>query len=119
MIPARVALTCVLRRPGLVLRLFSNDVDTNERHPSAYREVTASGYQSVTFDPSQWTITENDATYPEVSFEFTGATLETIFGYYVTDGDFPETVLMSGLLDTPADVGEAGGTISITTKLWA
>lgn len=102
---------------ALTLRLFTNNVTPGDGDTVAtYTEATGSGYAAVAITAANWTLTAgapSDATYPEVTFTFTGA-LGNVYGYYIT-GDTSSAVWWAeAFTGGPFDVQNNGDQIKVT-----
>lgn len=74
----------------LRLKLFSNNVVPNAASVNgSFIEVSGGGYASVPLVFANWVIADGIATYPQITFTFTGVTSApgTIYGYWIVDDD--------------------------------
>lgn len=105
---------------NLRLRLYTNNVTPGEADtPATYTEASGNGYANVLLTAANWVVTAGDpsnATYPEVTFSFTGA-LGNVYGYYIT-GETSNTVRWAERFTTsPFEVQANGDQIKITPIL--
>lgn len=105
---------------NLKLRLFKNNYTPVAGSVLAdFTEVTVAGYAAVTLTGSSWTVAVSSsvatATYPAVTFTFTG-TGETVYGYYVVDNGTAK-VLWAEKLGTAYAIPGAGGSVTITPSV--
>lgn len=98
----------------LIIHLFINDVTLSVNNIlSDFTEMTAADYASIKLDQN-WSITNDTASYVEVSFDVTEAA--TAYGFYITDES--ETILLwAEKYDTPETVGAGGGSFLITPEM--
>lgn len=94
---------------ALTLRLFANDATIdNDTEAGDLTEVSGNGYAAIALVSGSWVLSGSNptlATYPQQTFEFSGAA-GPVYGYYVTrdaDGALlwaenkgPETIAASG-----------------------
>jgi len=101
-----------------VLHLYKVDkVPAEADVASGYTEVNTGGYASISLT-AQWTIGTSDpteASYAQVSFDFTGAA--TVYGYYVTDAANSILLWAEKFNDGPYNIPSGGGSVKITPKI--
>lgn len=105
---------------GKVLRLFSNNyTPVLNDSPSNYTQCTGSGYASISLSSGSWTVTkvgnQEQATYPQQTFTFTGAL--TVYGYYVTDSGNTKVFWAELASGGPFTYGAGGGQLLVTLEL--
>jgi hypothetical protein len=83
-----------------------------------YQECTWPGYSAQKLQPQNWTVQIADpgvrkATYPLVTFNFdaSGQAQQTIFGYYVSDGN--GNVYLAELFPAPYPIPPQGGSLPL------
>lgn len=83
----------------------------------SYTEVDTGGYTELSLS-AQWTIGTADpteASYTQVSFDFTGAA--TVYGYFVTDASESILLWAEKFNDGPYNIPSGGGSVKITPKI--
>lgn len=113
----------ILNRPNLKLKLFSNNVTPGPSTTNAsFTEVSGGGYAAVTLTFANWVVSAGVATYPQIEFDFTGATTApgTIYGYYIVDTDDVTFIWAERFSDSIVPVIVADGSIGkITPRIEA
>jgi hypothetical protein len=103
----------------LTLRLYVNDFTPIDASTAAnFTQASGSGYAAAALTAGSWTVTAGNpatATYPQVTFTFTGA-LGNVYGYYVTKAD--GTVIFAERFTTaPFNIALNGDNIKITLNI--
>lgn len=102
---------------ALTLRLFTNNVTPSDTDTIAtYTEAAGSGYAAVGLTASNWVLTAgapSDATYPEITFTFTGA-LGNVYGYFITGDTSSDVWWAEAFTGGPFDVQANGDQIKVT-----
>lgn len=104
----------------LVLHLFSgNHIPHEEDFANTYDEVGGSGYSSKNLTET-WNIAGDgagttEATYSQVSFDFTGAA--TVYGYFVTDSTGSKLMWAERFTDSPYNIPGGGGSVKISPRV--
>jgi len=101
-----------------VLHLYKVDKTPAETDVvTSYTEVNTGGYAPITLS-NTWNISTTDpteASYAQVSFDFTGAA--TVYGYYVTNNNGTILLWAEKFSDGPYNIPSGGGSIKITPKI--
>jgi hypothetical protein len=104
----------------LVLRLYSNNqTPTSLDSASNYTELSGYGYSSVTLVPNSFSFntgTPCTATYPQISFTFTGAA-GYIYGYFVTQASSGNLVFANRFSNAPIQIANNGDQIRVTLTI--
>lgn len=104
----------------LVLHLYGNTggdhVPAETDVVTSYDEVNTGGYGQKALT-APWVISGDptEGSYPQVSFDFTGAA--TVYGYYVTNGDSSILLWAERFSDGPYNIPSGGGSVKITPKI--
>jgi len=101
----------------LVLHLFQVDHTPVEGDVStSYDEVDGGGYNQIILS-APWTVAGDptEGSYPQVSFDFTGAA--TVYGYFVTDNLGSILLWAERFSDGPYNIPSGGGSVKITPKI--
>lgn len=104
----------------LQVRLFSNNVTPGESDTSAtYTQVSGNGYAGISLTAANWTVSAGDptvATYPQITFTFTGAA-GNVYGYYVVAATSGNLLWAERFTDGPYNIAQAGDSIKITPRM--
>ena len=104
----------------LVLRLYSSDTTPSETDTEAtYTETSGGGYLEESLTAASWTVTPGNpttATYPEVTFTFTGAA-GNVYGYYVVQAVSGALMWAERFTNAPLNIQNAGDEIRITLQI--
>lgn len=110
--------------PALKLGLFGNNATISPTVlKTAFTAPTFAGYADHDLPANGWaaaatnTDGQGDISHAQKSWNYTGATNQLIYGYYVYD-PADNAVLWANKFDTPRQVVDAGG-IDITPRLLA
>jgi len=105
---------------NLTLRLYSNNyTPTSTDTSSNYTELSGYGYSSVSLTPSSFTFatgTPCTATYPQITFTFTGAA-GLIYGYFVTQASSGSLLFANRFSNAPISIANNGDQIRVTLTL--
>lgn len=105
---------------SLRLKLFTNNrTPLEDDDETDYIEASGNGYVAVTLTPASWTIVQGDpteASYPEVTFLFTGA-LGNVYGYYVVGGTSGKLMWVENFSSGPFNIQNNGDQINVTVKM--
>lgn len=114
------ALSALLNKPNIKLKLFSNNVTPVAGSTNAsFTEVAGGGYAAVVLVFANWVIANGIATYnAAITFTFSGVTNApgTIYGYWIVD-DNDSTFLWAENLPTVPYTPIAGSTGKITPRI--
>ena len=104
----------------LVLRLYSNNQTPSGLDTAGnYTELSGYGYSGVTLTPGSFTFatgTPCTATYPQISFTFTGAA-GYIYGYFVTQASSGNLVFANRFTNAPIQIANNGDQIRVTLTI--
>lgn len=104
----------------LRLKLYSSDTTPSETDTAAtYTEVVGGGYSDEALVAASWTViggNPTQATYPEVTFTFTGAA-GNIYGYYVVQEVSGEIMWSERFTNAPLNIQNNGDEIRITLQI--
>lgn len=105
---------------NLVLKLFVSNTTPAETDVAAtYTEASGNGYAAVSLTAANWTIVEGaptEATYPEITFTFTGA-LGNVYGYYIVGATSGRIKFVERFTNAPFLIQNNGDQIKITPKI--
>jgi len=109
----------ILNRATIKLKLFSNSTTPGSGSTNAsFTEVAGGGYADVTLVFASWVVANGIATYPQITFTFSGVTNApgTIYGYWIVD-TADNTFLWAENLPSTPYTPAAGSTGKITPRI--
>jgi hypothetical protein len=105
---------------NLVLKLYSNNQTPSGLDTATnYTELSGYGYSAVTLTPGNFTFATGvpcTATYPQISFTFTGAA-GYIYGYFVTQASSGNLVFANRFTNAPIQIANNGDQIRVTLTI--
>jgi hypothetical protein len=105
---------------SLVLRLYTNNQTPTELDTASnYTELSGYGYSSTTLVPNNFTFatgTPTTATYPQITYTFTGAA-GYIYGYFVTQASSGTLVFANRFTNAPIQISNNGDQIRVTLTI--
>ncbi len=104
----------------LRLKLYSSDTTPAETDTQAtYTETTGGGYADTALVAANWTVTPGNpttASYPEITFSFTGAA-GNVYGYYVVQEISGALMWAERFTNAPLNIQNNGDEIRITLQI--
>jgi hypothetical protein len=104
----------------LVLKLYTNNKTPTELDiASDYTELSGYGYSSTTLIPGNFSFSEGDpttATYPQITYTFTGAA-GYIYGYYVVQTSSNILMFANRFTNAPIQISNNGDQIRVTLTI--
>lgn len=104
----------------LILRLYSSDTTPAETDTDAtYTETSGGGYAEVALTAASWSVTPGNpttASYPEVTFTFTGAA-GNVYGYYIVQSVSGSLMWAERFTNGPFNIQNSGDEIRVTLQI--
>jgi len=103
---------------NLYLKLYSNDATPDATSSATtFTEVSTSyGYSSTQLTGTNWTVVNGQASYPQITWNFTG-NLGNIYGYYVVNELSNKVVFAERFESGPYNVANNGDIVRISLTL--
>ena len=101
--------------------LVTYEKQTTNKERTTYTEVAGGGYSDQAIASVSWNIVVGDpttASYPEITFSFTGAA-GNIYGYYVVQSTSGRLMWAERFTNGPFNIQNSGDEIRVTPQITA